>query len=115
MRMIGPNWWFFLIVLGIVSLIMHYNLLFLFVLLLALASAAVVLWSRYCLHGVTYRRRLKDERIFYGEETELTIEVTNAKPLPLAWLGILDRFPSNLALVTGRLAIALNIPSKSLR
>jgi uncharacterized protein (DUF58 family) len=102
--MIGPYWWFFLIALGVVSLIMRYNVLFLFVLLLALASAAVVLWSRYCLHSVTYRRRLKDERIFQGEETELIIEVTNAKPLPLAWLGLSDRFPQGLTLVTGRLA-----------
>ena len=52
---------------------------------------------------MTYRRQLRDTRIFYGEETELTIEVTSAKPLPLAWLLIRDAFPKNISLLTGEL------------
>jgi uncharacterized protein (DUF58 family) len=73
------------------------------VVLLGLASGASALWSRYCLHELTYRRRFRDARIFHGEETELTIEVTNAKPLPLAWLLIRDAFPKNVSLLTGEL------------
>jgi uncharacterized protein (DUF58 family) len=106
------GWWTLLIVLAIVSLFMRFDVLLSFVLLLVLASAAVLLWSRYCLHGVAYRRRLRDERIFYGEETELTIEVTNAKPLPLAWLGLADRFPKGISLITGRLVVSEAVPEK---
>ncbi len=102
--MIGPRWWLFLGVLALISLFMRYDLLFFFVLLLALASGSALLWARYCMHGLTYERKLSHERIFSGEETRLTVQVTNAKPLPLTWLWISDRFPQNLALVTGRLA-----------
>jgi len=102
--MIGPRWWLFVFLIVIVGLIMRYNLLVLFGVLLALASGVAVLWARYCLTSLTYRRRLKSDRIFCGEETELSIEITNAKPLPLPWLWISDRFPQNLSLVTGKLA-----------
>jgi uncharacterized protein (DUF58 family) len=103
--MIYKGWWFFLLVLFIISLALRFDLLFLFTILLAIASGASILWFRYCLHNVTYRRKLKDERIFCGEETELRIEVTNAKPLPLAWLLIRDGFPKGVSLLTGLLGV----------
>lgn len=102
--MIGPRWWFFIAVLVIVGLVMRYNLLVLFSVLLALAAGAAALWSKFCLHGLSYRRKFKSTRIFCGEETDLSIEITNAKPLPLPWLWISDRFPPELALVTGKLS-----------
>jgi len=95
------SWWTLLLILFILSLVLRYNMLFLFTVLLALASGASLLWYRYCLHGVTYGRKLRDERIFPGEETDLVIEVTNAKPLPLAWLLIRDSFPKGVSLLTG--------------
>jgi uncharacterized protein (DUF58 family) len=95
------GWWILLGILFVLSLALRYDMLFLFTVLLVMASAASVLWYRYCLHGVTYRRRLRDERVFHGEETDLVIEVTNAKPLPLAWLLIRDRFPKEVSLLTG--------------
>jgi uncharacterized protein (DUF58 family) len=100
---LGQRWWIFLVVLSVVALLTKSNLTFLFVILLALASGTSVLWARHCLDAVTYRRILGDTRIFHGEETALTIEVTNAKPLPLAWLLIRDGFPRNIALLTGEL------------
>lgn len=112
--MIGPRWWFFIIVIVIVGLVMKYNLLVLFGVLLALASGAAALWSKYCLSSLTYRRRLKSERIFCGEETDLSIEITNAKPLPLPWLWISDRFPQDLALVTGKLSTTVGDEEETL-
>jgi uncharacterized protein (DUF58 family) len=93
----------FLIFLSVVALVVQNNLVFLFVILLALASGTSVLWSRYCLDAVSYQRKFGDTRIFHGEETALTIEVTNAKPLPLAWLLIRDGFPKDISLLTGEL------------
>ena len=85
------------------SLVLRSDVFFFFAILLAVATAASVVWSRYCLRAVTYRRVLRDERIFAGEDTQLSIEVTNAKPLPLAWLLLRDQFPEGVNLTTGAL------------
>jgi len=101
--MFRRQWWVLLGILLLVGLALRSSLFFLFAILLALASGTSALWSRYCLNAVTYRRSFSDARIFYGEETRLTIEVTNAKPLPLAWLLIRDSFPKDVTLLTGEL------------
>jgi uncharacterized protein (DUF58 family) len=101
--MTNKRWWTFLAALFGLSVLLRHRGLFFFSALLALASGASVLWYRYCLHGVSYRRKFKAQHIFSGEETELRIEVTNAKPLPLPWLMIRDGFPRNVALLTGTL------------
>ena len=99
-------WWALLSVLFLSSLIAQLDLLFFLTILLSVATAASLVWSRYCLRAVTYRRILRDERIFAGEDTELSIEVTNAKPLPLAWLLVRDQFPEDIDLITGTLDAA---------
>jgi uncharacterized protein (DUF58 family) len=82
------------------SLIVHSDVLAFLSLLLLLGSIVAAVSYHYSLHGVTYRRRLGDERIFSGEETELAIEVRNAKPMPLAWLLVRDALPEGLSLVS---------------
>lgn len=72
-------------------------------LLLGLLAGLTALWDRYALAGVTYVRRLDTPRLFVGEETDLTIEITNAKPLPLAWLKAEDEFPAEMSLARGRI------------
>ncbi|MFO7696450.1 MAG: DUF58 domain-containing protein, partial [Anaerolineae bacterium] len=106
--MTNKSWWTFLGILFAISLALRANpgpatALFLFAVLLSIASGASMLWYRFCLRGVTYQRTLEQERIFCGEETNLTIKVTNAKPLPLAWLLIRDSFPKDVLLLTGAL------------
>ena len=88
--MIGSLWWLIVAALLLVSLWTRQGPLFLFSLLLLFGSAASAFWARYCLAGLGYRRVLGAKRLNYGEETEITIEITNAKPLPLAWLRIDD-------------------------
>jgi uncharacterized protein (DUF58 family) len=99
--MTNKTWWTFLAVLFGLSVILGHRGLFFFAVLLALASGASVLWYRYCLYGVTYRRKFASQHVFSGEETELRIEITNAKPLPLPWLLVRDGFPKNMSLLTG--------------
>src|SRR5437667_8449990 len=43
-------------------------------------------WTRFGLSGVSYRRRLERDRIGWGEEIPVTVEIWNRKRLPLAWL-----------------------------
>ncbi len=78
------------------AVVLSNTLLFTLGLLLGLLGLASALWSRYCLVEVRYRRRLGTTRLFYGEQTDLWIEVTNAKPLPLAWLRTEDEVPAAL-------------------
>jgi len=47
-------------------------------------------WTRFGLRGVVYERRLARDRITWGEEIPMTIEVWNRKRLPLAWLRAED-------------------------
>ena len=95
------NW--LAVILLIASVALRNPLLFLIAILLALVAGVTALWGRYALAGVTYTRRLGTTRMFVGEETDLWIEVANAKPLPLAWLKANDEFPAELELAKGRL------------
>lgn len=97
----GAVWWLFIIVLLLLAIGLRRELLLLFVFVLALASAASLLTARYCLSGITYRRHLANRYLALGEETDLSLEITNAKPLPLAWLLVRDKFPQELRLLTG--------------
>jgi len=74
------------------------SLIFTMALILGLLGLVVWLWSRYCLSEVTYRRRFDVDHVFFGEKTDLHLEVTNAKPLPLAWLRCEDDIPVALDL-----------------
>ncbi|MFC1906226.1 DUF58 domain-containing protein [Chloroflexota bacterium] len=59
------------------------------------------LWNRYCLSRVEYQRRLSTNRVFFGEEIQLEIEVSNRKPLPLPWLRVDDEIPVQMTLLKG--------------
>lgn len=96
-------WWVVVGLVVLVSAILHHNLLFLMGLLLALVGGASRLWARYCLDGISYRRCLGSTHLFHGEETDLCLQIVNAKPLPLAWLRITDEFPADVELLTGYL------------
>lgn len=95
-----PPWWSVLVILLILALIFRRGALAVFSFILLLATLASELWARYSLSNVTYRRVLGDAQISFGEETTLTLEFTNAKPLPLAWLLVRDRYPRGVNLLT---------------
>ena len=94
----GRVGWTAAILVLLLALIKRDNLIFTMALIMGLLGAVVWLWSRYSLSEVTYRRRFGVDRLFFGEQTELLLEVTNAKPLPLAWLRSEDDIPDALAL-----------------
>lgn len=72
--------------------------------LLLLAAGLAWLWNRYCLARVSFQRVFSERRVFPGERVSLTIQVANRKPLPLAWLEVVDEFPSRLPLTRGAAA-----------
>lgn len=61
--------------------------------------AASHLWRRGALRGVRYHRRLGATHLAPGEETTLTIDVLNEKPVPLGWLLVHDALPRGIALL----------------
>jgi uncharacterized protein (DUF58 family) len=77
----------------LVSLLVREGQLFVIGCILLLVAAVSYLWQRYCLHGLTYQRRLGQERAFFGEQVPLTVEVVNEKPLPLPWVEVEDTVP----------------------
>ncbi len=97
----GSYWLFITVLLFIASLILHQVPLLLVSLLVFLTGSVARLWGRYCLNRVEYQRRLSPNRVFFGEETQLEVEVANRKPLPLSWIQIDDEIPEEVILLRG--------------
>ncbi len=98
------RWLTWLIVFTVLlALVLRDPMLALVALLLALLGGLAALWDRYALAGMVYERKLSANRLFVGEEADLTIQITNAKPLPLAWLKVEDELPAEVTLARGRL------------
>ncbi|MGC8781207.1 MAG: hypothetical protein ACP5UQ_10115, partial [Anaerolineae bacterium] len=95
------NW--LTVLLFIAAVWLRNPLLFLLAVLLGLVAGVTALWDRYALAEVTYTRHIASPRLFVGEETDVTITIVNAKPLPLAWLKIEDEWPGQITLTRGRL------------
>jgi uncharacterized protein (DUF58 family) len=100
----GEGWLYLVFGVLLGSLLLHEALLFVISLIVLLTGIASQLWERYCLVGLAYTRRLGQTRAFFGEEVPLTVEIVNAKVLPLAWLEVEDTMPGvALAVSPGRL------------
>lgn len=90
---------YLLLALLVISAFINSGPLLLITILLALTWGASALWGRFALTNLTYQRRFDTTRLTFGEETDLWIEITNAKLLPLAWLRTDDEWPENLPIV----------------
>lgn len=101
--MTQPRWKFLLSALFVLSVLLREPTLLLLDILLVLVVLASTLWGRYSLARVTYLRRLGSQHLFFGDETTLDVEITNAKPLPLPWLQAEDYFPHALEFLQGSL------------
>jgi len=86
----------------IVGLAAREGFAFLLGFIVLLSAGASYLWDRYSLAHVEYRRSFSPRRAFHGETVTFTMEVTNRKALPLAWLEVVDELPQDLVLLKGR-------------
>ncbi len=102
--MLGSYWLLIVALLLIVSFFLHQLPLLLAAVLVLLTGGVARLWNRYCLSRVEYQRRLSANRVFFGEEVQLEIEVANRKPLPLPWIQIDDEIPAQVTLLKGSLS-----------
>ncbi len=62
------------------------------------------IWSRLSLEDVVYERELPDHAVFVGDEFDIEVRVTNAKPIPMPWLRIADTVPIGLEVMNGKMA-----------
>ena len=99
--MIGGLWLFFTVVLLIFSLLTKQVPLFIVALLFFIAGAIARLWARYSLSRVEYHRQLSSNRVFFGEEIKMAVEVINRKILPLPWLQVEEQLPDQVTLLKG--------------
>src|SRR5215212_9544814 len=70
-------------------------------LVLAVVEAGHWIWLRRGLGGIRYRRSLDRDRITWGEELDLTVDVWNQGALPMPWLRA-DDAASDGVVVRGR-------------
>ncbi|MBI4306051.1 MAG: DUF58 domain-containing protein [Chloroflexi bacterium] len=80
-------------------------------LVVALGAMATVVavgaraWARLSLEEVDFARELSSDRVFAGEELDLSFSVVNKKPLPLPWLRLVDAIPVELRVESAGLAM----------
>ena len=55
-----------------------------------------LIWARRGLTGVHYQRKLTAQRVGWGDEIEMLVEVRNRKRLPLAWLRAVEEVSSSV-------------------
>jgi len=91
---------------------MRNGFLFVIAVTLLLTAGASWIWERYCLVGLDYRRQLGQTRAFFGEQVSLSIEITNAKALPLAWLEVEDGVPGQPLVVQPGRVVPSHIPNR---
>ena len=97
-RVLSRNWYYLVMVLIIVSIIARVPLLAVVGILFFLVLIVTDIWAAYCLNGVSYKRRLSENRVMFGEEVTLSLIVENEKILPLPWLETSDTIPRALPL-----------------
>lgn len=86
----------------VLGLAVHGGGPFLVGLIVLLGAGTSYLSHRFCLEQVEFRRSFAPRRAFYGEDITFTLEVTNRKPLPLAWLELTDELPEEVIPRRGR-------------
>jgi uncharacterized protein (DUF58 family) len=107
-------WLYLLAGLAVAGILLRESLLFLVATVLLLVGLVARVWDRSSLVGLSYRRQLGQSRAFFGEEISLAVEITNAKPLPLAWLEVEDSVPGvGVTVVPGALSPS-HVPQRRL-
>ena len=99
--MIGGLWLFFTVMLLIFSLLTKQVPLFIVALIFFMAGGIARLWDHYALNRVEYHRHLSSNRVFFGEEVKMVVEVSNRKILPLPWLQVEEQIPDQVTLLKG--------------
>ena len=64
----------------------------------ALVALALRLWWDFSLVATTYERQFSTKRAFHGDDVTVTLETTNAKPLPVTRLEVAEFVTENVSI-----------------
>lgn len=81
---------------ALLSALFRQPILTLIAVAIAIVALSIRIWWDQCFRGLTYTRAFSTVRAFHGEEITLTLEVVNAKPLPITRLEVTDGVTSNV-------------------
>jgi len=99
--MFNENWVALAAFAILLGLLLRQNDLLTIAALVLTTAAAGWAWNRYSLRGIVYKRFFSERRAFLGEIVDITIQVTNHKWLPVAWLKTEDEYPLPVTLLDG--------------
>ena len=71
-------------------------------------------WNKVSLENVTYEREFSQRRVFIGEKAELSITLTNRKPLPLGRVRVDDEIPASMEMSGANVVGSPNPEGKTL-
>lgn len=94
--MFNDSWIRFAILMVFFGVMLQTNALIVLAALLLTIIPVAWAWNRAALWRVEYGRVLSEHRVFVGETIDLSVQVSNRKVLPLAWVKIDDQFPAML-------------------
>lgn len=86
-----PGWTAISVLVIVVASIAHGPLLGLVGLGIFLAALTLRLYWDFCLSALIYTRRFSQERAFWGESVDVTLNAANLKPMPVTHLQVIDR------------------------
>ncbi len=89
--------WFWVLLLGFVmGIVLRMPWLVVFSVTMTIILLIARWWNAHSLDQVSYKRIFRFRRGFPGEPLKASIEVENAKRLPINWLKVEDRWPYNI-------------------
>jgi uncharacterized protein (DUF58 family) len=97
-------WIAFFVFIIAVGILLGQGLVIAFGVMGLVAGAISLVWNRLALEEVSYERTLSGSRAFIGEELQMTVTLTNRKPLPLPWIRVQDELPDALEVIEGDVA-----------
>ncbi len=104
--MLSESWIALALFATVIGLVLRQSGLVTLAVLLLSSVGSGWLWNRYALCNIGYRRMMSEHRAFLGEIITITLEVTNAKWLPVPWLRIDDEYPLALTVLDQELQLS---------
>lgn len=95
-RRFYQTWVLFGLVLLVIGGVAQLGVVLALALLVLLSAVVSRLWAALALQRVQYDRLFSQRRVFWGETVDVTLRLTNYKPLPLPWVRFDDEVPAGI-------------------
>lgn len=99
--MLGGAWIVITILLLILALALKQPTLLVVSLLFFLTSGVARLWSAYALKQLEYRLDISEQHVYFGENINIEISLSNSKFLPLPWINLEAEVPQGVSFLKG--------------